>query len=227
MIVLPAFLHEFIAEAVHARCQRRLECAAMVRKLFCCIAIILWASPVLATPKPREFNLYLSNASSETNRHGQSRFHTISFELVSTPRLIDRYLSHWLPNARTGVDIDYADVRQPRSWFGHTYGDPDDSVRAEWAHFFVRQYWRTSSSSLRPYVDIGTGPMWSNRRIPAATSKLNFNSQLGLGVVLFPNARMPLYAGYRFHHISNGGLTGRNPGLNVNGFFIGTNLRRY
>jgi hypothetical protein len=68
--------------------------------------------------------------------------------------------------------------------------------------------------------------MWSNRRIPAATSKLNFNSQLGLGVVLFPNARMPIFAGYRFFHISNGGLTGRNPGLNVNGFFVGTNLRR-
>jgi hypothetical protein len=67
--------------------------------------------------------------------------------------------------------------------------------------------------------------MWSNRRIPAATSKLNFNSQLGLGIVLFPNARMPLFAGYRFFHISNGGLTGRNPGLNVNGFFVGARVR--
>jgi Lipid A 3-O-deacylase (PagL). len=194
--------------------------------------LLLVCTSALAGTKPNEFNLYLGNASSETNRHGQSRFRTISFELTTEPRfprLVERYagryLDRWLPNMRAGVDIDYADVRQPRSWFGHTYGDPDDSVRAEWAHFFLRQYWRTSSNHVRPYVDLGTGPMWSNRRIPAATSKLNANSQLGLGVVLFPTARTPVYAGYRFFHISNGGLTGRNPGLNVNGFFVGTRIR--
>jgi hypothetical protein len=198
----------------------------MVRHLFRCIAVLLCSLPTLAATHPRDFNLYLGNASSETNRHGRSRFRTISFELLTEPHFFKRYVDRWLPNARVGVDIDYADVRQPRSWFGHTYGDPDDSVRAEWAHFFVRQYWLTSSNLIRPYADLGTGPMWSNRRIPAATSKLNANSQLGLGVVLFPNARIPVYAGYRFFHISNGGLTGRNPGLNVNGFFVGTNLRR-
>jgi hypothetical protein len=193
----------------------------MVRRVLPFIALLLLSTPTFAG----DFNIYLGNAKSETNRHGQSRFRTISFELMGQPELIQRYLGRYLPNARTGVDIDYSDVRQPRSWFGYTYGDPDDSVRAEWAHFFVRQYWRTSSNALRPYVDIGTGPMWSNRRIPAATSKLNFNSQLGLGVVIFPNTKTPLYFGYRFFHISNAGSTGRNPGLNVNGFFAGTRIR--
>lgn len=195
------------------------------RQVIRCLAILLVCASAFAGSKPEEFNLYLANASSETNRHGRSSFRTISFELLTHPRFADRYLDRYLPNARVGVDIDYSDVRQPRSWFGHTYGDPDDSVRAEWAHFFVRQYWRTASNDVRPYVDLGTGPMWSNRRVPAATSKLNFNSQLGLGLVVFPNARTPLYAGYRFFHISNGGLTGRNPGLNVNGFFVGTRVR--
>jgi Lipid A 3-O-deacylase (PagL) len=197
----------------------------MLRHVFRCFAILLFCTPAPAATKPQEFNLYLSHASSETNRHGQSRFRAISFELLAHSRLVERYVDRYLPNSRVGVDIDYADFRQPRSWFGHTYGDPDDSVRAEWAHFFVRQYWRMSSNELRPYVDLGTGPMWSNRRIPAATSKLNFNSQLGLGMVVFPNARTPVYIGYRFFHISNGGLTGRNPGLNVNGFFVGTRVR--
>jgi len=181
------------------------------------LVLLLLCSPLLAG----DFNIYLGNATSETNRHGQSRFRLIGFELTGRPALLQRFL----PNARAGVDIDYADVRQPRSWFGYTYGDPDDSVRAEWAHFFVRQYWRSASHDFRPYADIGTGPMWSNRRIPAATSKLNFNSQLGVGVALFPDARLPVYVGYRFFHISNGGLTGRNPGLNVNGFFVGTRIR--
>jgi hypothetical protein len=184
------------------------------------VLLLLLSSPAFAG----DFNIYLANAKSETNRHGQSRFRMISFELTGHPRFL-RLIDRYLPNARAGADIDYVDVRQPRSWFGYTYGDPDDSVRAEWAHFFIRQYSRTSSNTLRPYVDIGTGPMWSNRRIPAATSKLNFNSQLGLGVALFPDARSPLYVGYRFFHISNGGATGRNPGLNVNGFFIGTRVR--
>jgi opacity protein-like surface antigen len=192
----------------------------VVRHIVRAVLLLLLSSSAFAG----DFNIYVGNAKSETNRHGQSRFRTISFELTGKPRLLE-YIERYLSDARAGVDIDYADVRQPRSWFGYTYGDPDDSVRAEWAHFFVRNYWRTSSNTLRPYVDIGTGPMWSNRRIPAATSKLNFNSQLGLGVVIFPNARMPLSVGYRFFHISNGGLTGRNPGLNVNGFFVGARVR--
>ena len=192
----------------------------MVRYIVRFVLLLLLSSPVFAG----DFNIYLGDARSDTNRHGQSRFRLISFELMGRPEGM-KYVERYLPNARAGVDINYSDVRQPRSWFGYTYGDPDDSVRAEWAHFFIRNYWRTSSNTLRPYADIGTGPMWSNRRIPAATSKFNFSSQLGLGVVLFPNARMPLYAGYRFFHISNGGLTGRNPGLNVNGFFVGARVR--
>ena len=112
---------------------------------------------------------------SEPERHIERlRLVTRGYEVASNgaipPSQLLRYIERYLPDARAGVDIDYADVRQPRSWFGYTYGDPDDSVRAEWAHFFVRNYWRTSSTTLRPYVDIGTGPMWSNRRIPAATS---------------------------------------------------------
>jgi hypothetical protein len=196
----------------------------MVRHIVRAVLLLLLSLLLSVSAFAGDFNIYLGDAKSETNRHGQSRFRTISFELTGRPQLL-RYIERYLPDARAGVDINYADVRQPRSWFGYTYGDPDDSVRAEWAHFFVRNYWRTSSNTLRPYVDIGTGPMWSNRRIPAATSKFNFNSQLGLGVVLFPNARMPLYVGYRFFHISNGGLTGRNPGLNVNGFFAGARIR--
>jgi hypothetical protein len=192
----------------------------MVRYILRFTILLLLSSPAFAG----DFNIYLGDAKSDANRHGQSRFRLISFELLGQPKLM-KYVERYLPNARAGVDIDYSDVRQPRSWFGYTYGDPDNSVRAEWAHFFIRNYWRASSNTLRPFADIGTGPMWSNRRIPAATSKINFSSQLGLGVVIFPNARMPLFAGYRFFHISNGGLTGRNPGLNVNGFFIGTRVR--
>src|SRR5260370_41348879 len=96
------------------------------------VLLLLLSSPALAG----DFNDYLGHASSESNRHGQSRFRTISFELTGRPklfRLIDRYL----PNARAGVDTDYPDVRQPRSWVGHTYVHPDRAVRAGRPHFFI------------------------------------------------------------------------------------------
>jgi hypothetical protein len=68
--------------------------------------------------------------------------------------------------------------------------------------------------------------MWSNRRVPAATSRFNMNSQAGFGAILFARSRAPIHVGYRFSHISNGGLTGRNPGLEVHQAIIGVRVKR-
>ena len=170
---------------------------------------------------PREVNGYLSGGKSLSNFHGHSIFHTVQFELAGESALSKR----WLRTPDAGVSVSYNDIRQARSWFGYRYGDPSDSVRAVSSYFFLRHFWR-QSSNIEPYTELGTGPMWSNRRVPAATSRFNFNSQLGLGAVLFPRSRMPLHVGYRFSHISNGGAEGRNPGLEVHQIVIGTRLMR-
>ena len=178
-----------------------------------------------AAETPRAFNLYLATGSNPSNVHGHSNFKTITFERTfAAPRIIERW-SH-LHGLEAGAALSYHDIRQPRSWFGHTYGDPDDSVRGESLLLFLRKEWR-SSGELRPFLDLGTGPMWANRRVPAATSRFNFNSQLGLGATLFAGSRWPVLAGYRFQHISNGGATGRNPGLDVHSFFIGATIRKW
>jgi opacity protein-like surface antigen len=52
------------------------------------------------------------------------------------------------------------------------------------------------------------------------------NSQAGLGVIFFANGRMPVHLGYRFMHISNGGTSGRNEGLEVHQAIIGVRVRR-
>jgi hypothetical protein len=71
------------------------------------------------------------------------------------------------------------------------------------------------------------GPNSENsRRVPAATSRFNFNPQVSLGVLAFSGSIAPVRFGYRFQHISNGGITSRNPGLNVNSFFIGVQVKR-
>jgi hypothetical protein len=60
--------------------------------------------------------------------------------------------------------------------------------------------------------------------VPAATSHFNFATQAGFGVILMTRADFGMFAGYRFWHVSNGGIVSRNPGLNVNGFVIGSRL---
>jgi hypothetical protein len=166
---------------------------------------------------PHELNVYLSRGASPQNFHGHSLFWTIHFEVTGDSKFVGR----WIPNAEVGTSIAYSDIKQARSWFGYRYGDPDDRVRAVSSYFFVRKPWRAA------YIELGTGPMWSNRRVPAATSRLNFDSQLGLGAHLFPNSRVPLRIGYRFSHISNGGFTGRNPGLNVHSIMVGARVLEF
>jgi hypothetical protein len=156
-------------------------------------------------------NVYFSAGENPMNSHGHSVFRSIHLELARSFR-----------SAEIGTIVTYSKVRQARSWFGYTYGDPDDHVRAESICAFIRrETWHHT------YVELATGPMWSNRRIPAATSRLNFDSQIALGVVAFPSSRAPLRLGYRYSHISNGGLAGRNPGLNVHSVFVGVRVKKF
>ena len=156
-----------------------------------------------------------SSERSEANHHGHADFDVISLRvsrpLLRLPRIFDRW--------DQALSVSYGDVRQPRSWFGYRDGDPNDRIRSEWATFLIRARWRRSSA-IQPFVEIGTGPMWSNRRIPAATSRLNVNSQFACGLI-----HRRIEAGYRFSHVSNGGTASRNPGWNVHGLFVGARIR--
>lgn len=170
---------------------------------------------------PRELNVYYSDGRTPMTNRGHAVFHTATIELTAKSAFLDRHLR----NSEAGVSLSYSDITQARSWFGYRYGDPNDRVRGENAYFFARHYWR-AGSSLQPYVELGTGPMWSNRRVPAATSRFNMNSQGGAGVVFFAGGH-PLHVGYRFSHISDGGVTGRNPGWDLHSFVIGTRIHSF
>jgi hypothetical protein len=171
--------------------------------------------------RPRELNTYLSSGGSRMNFHGHSLFRTVHFEVTGDSKLAKR----WMRHTDAGIGVSYSDIHQARSWFGYRYGDPNDNVRAVSSFFFLRRHWR-EDSDIEPYAELGTGPMWSNRRVPAATSRFNMNSQAGFGAILFAHSRVPLHIGYRFSHISNGGLTGRNPGLEVHQAVIGVRVKR-
>jgi Lipid A 3-O-deacylase (PagL) len=186
------------------------------------IAMLLAVPAMAGIFSPQDVNVLFGEGRSLTDWHGSSAFTSVHFEGISkSPRLESKLGA----NAELVAAISYSDVRQPRSWFGHRYGDPDDHVRAESLFVGARKNWR-HNARIGLFAEIGTGPMWSNRRVPAATSRLNFDSQFGLGAAFHtPNA--PLYLVYRFEHVSNGGIVHRNPGLQVFSFAVGTRALRF
>src|SRR5688572_6147624 len=106
-------------------------------------------------------------------------------------------------------------IEQPRSWFGNAFGEGDEKVQAIGSALLARRNFFTDSARANLFVEISSGPMWSEKRVPASTSHFNFLSSAGVGVVLQPQQRYPVVIGFRFGHISNGGYSDRNPGLNI------------
>lgn len=151
---------------------------------------------------------------SSTTWHGQADLQLLQLEL-----------GHALsPRTTVALVAGAVNLWQPRSWFGSQYQDGNESVRGVAGSVLVRHTWRPGAR-LRPYLEGATGPMVAEKRVPASTSRFNFMSQAGAGFVWNSDGRLPVFAGYRYLHISNGGYSPRNPGLNVSAAVIGVQLR--
>src|SRR5258708_23615680 len=119
----------------------------------------------VAAATPTAFNLFAASGSNPDNVHGHSSFRTISFELTfAQPRPLQRWRR--LRDTEAGAAVSYHDIRQPRSWFGHRYGHPDDSARRESLFVFARHHWRLPAG-LQPFPDPGHRPIWANPPLPA------------------------------------------------------------
>jgi hypothetical protein len=70
---------------------------------------------------------------------------------------------------------------------------------------------------IRPYAEFAGGPFWTDLagKIPEESSRFNFVLTAGFGVSYFLTDRVALNVGYRFHHISNAGMSYPNIGLNA------------
>jgi Lipid A 3-O-deacylase (PagL) len=179
------------------------------------LVLIALAAPLASAQQIDVMNISAAGGKSMTNWHGQAALQMFNFEL-------GRSISK-----RTDVSFVFgpASIEQPRSWFGDAFGDGNERVHAISGSLLVRRHFRVDSDRAVPYVELSSGPMWANRRVPAATSRFNFISQAGVGVMLMPKSRFPVILGYRFAHISNGGYAPRNPGLNISSIVIGTRIR--
>jgi opacity protein-like surface antigen len=85
-----------------------------------------------------------------------------------------------------------------------------------------------SRAMVRPYVEGGGGGVWGPLAgTPEQASNVNFLLMAGLGISWFLSPHTAVSAGYRFYHISNGGLANPNSGLNYNYPFIGLSYLSY
>lgn len=95
-------------------------------------------------------------------------------------------------------------------WYHDQDGDDAMSISTsivfKW-HFIHRESWTA-------HLNIGIGPMLATDSVPSGGTNINFMPRLGLGFTreIGPSGTR-LYAGARWHHISNARITGeaRNP----------------
>lgn len=92
-------------------------------------------------------------------------------------------------------------------------------------------YHPATGTRVVPFLEGGAGVLLSTPRSrdPASqfhASQFNFTLQIGAGIRYFVGERAALSLEYRFHHISDAGLTERNPGLNSDFVLIGFSISR-
>lgn len=178
------------------------------------LVLVLALFPLTATAQT--LSVYATAGQSPRTWHGQAEVEALNIEFAHA-------LS---PRTDVAFVVSPTEFDQPRSWFGDDYGDGNERVRAIAASLLLRRTFNRDSTRLHVYGEAGTGPMWAEKAVPASTSRFNFVTQFGAGVVLLPQSRFPVIAGYRFEHVSNGGYAPRNPGLNFSSVVLGVRYGR-
>jgi lipid A 3-O-deacylase PagL len=155
-----------------------------------------------------DVKVFASGGASAANRHGRAILQSLNLEVTR-------------PFGRTdgGVIIGAQQIDQPKSFFS-VRGEPSDRVDGVSFSLLVRRQFATDRA-LQPYADFSSGPIWTERQVPAETSRVNFLTQAGGGVVLM-RARFPVFVGVHVAHISNAGLSNHNPGWNLISMTMGT-----
>ncbi len=100
----------------------------------------------------------------------------------------------------------------------NAYGEGFNPINLKWNF--------TSSPRIVPYLELGSGVLFTSHVVPLNTSHVNFVTHATLGFQFFNNDRRAFTTGILYEHISNAGLTVPNPGVNTVQFQIGLNWFR-
>ena len=84
------------------------------------------------------------------------------------------------------------------------------------------------SSKFAPFVGVNGGVLWFDRAVPTTkASRFNFTASAEFGVRLGPPGEPGITLSYRFHHLSNAGTAGENPGVASHLFSVGMHRPRF
>ncbi len=122
--------------------------------------------------------------------------------------------SWWSGTIALGVEAAFLGVTEPTAAYGV-------GLTPKLVYIF------SSFDGLKPYLEGGGGPLWTNfdGRIREQGSDFNFLVWGGAGVSYDLTTHWALNAGVRFSHISNSGLDTPNSGLNYLLPFAGVSAR--
>jgi lipid A 3-O-deacylase PagL len=77
-------------------------------------------------------------------------------------------------------------------------------------------------ASVQPFFSIGAGAVWFHEPVPVDyANRFNFLLNAGAGILVAPRGPVGVILGYRLAHISNGGTSPANPGLDNHILYVG------
>jgi hypothetical protein len=77
-------------------------------------------------------------------------------------------------------------------------------------------------SRIKPFIALSVGFLYFERDVPVpGSSRFNFTPELGLGLQYFLAPKSAITLGYKLQHISNAGISSRNPGVDFHLFYAG------
>lgn len=171
------------------------------------VALLVLALPMQAA-WPEHFTLYGIGARSAPNKHGQVAFQSLNFEVSGPTKYVE-----------AGVVFAATHMSQPADFFDQLH--QTESVNAASVSLLGRHTF-AQRGSLRPYVELSSGPIYASHRVPEGTSHFNFISQAGAGVMT--SGQRQWMFGIRVFHISNAGYAEHNPGINFTSVLVGLRL---
>jgi lipid A 3-O-deacylase len=77
------------------------------------------------------------------------------------------------------------------------------------------------TGKLYPYIEAGVGPYYTTLKTHEQSTQFNFVDQGGAGLIYFFKNNMAINIGYRFRHVSNGGIKSPNGGIECHEYLIG------
>jgi hypothetical protein len=86
--------------------------------------------------------------------------------------------------------------------------------------FFLR-YSVTLADWFAPYLEVGTGYIYTTQHVHEQGSQSNFITQPGIGTQFFIGNHYALTVGYRYRHMSNAGMATPNRGVDFHFGIVG------